>query len=943
MKFTKTFFRFSIIIIFFQTFFLKSQIPLPEHPRPDFKRQMWKNLNGNWAFKFDPNDIGIKKEWQKEGKTKFDQKILVPFPWGSKLSGVEDKANIAWYKKKIKVLNDWKGKKTFITIGASDWETSVWLDGIFLGKHQGGYVPFSFDLTPYLKYSKYQNLVLRVDDDAGDPNKFKRGYALYGKQGYGNARGIWQTVYLEARGEIFLDAVHFTPDIDNKKVNVTTYLKNYAKKELPLTVKIKTEKGFIEHNITLKPSQLKRNFDIKIPKMRLWSLEDPYLYEVEIKLEDDIVESYFGMRKISTVNLPGTKYPYVALNNKPIYLQLALDQSYHPDGYYTFPSDNFLKEEILRSKSIGLNGIRVHVKVEVPRKLYWADKLGLLVVEDLPNSWGDPDKFMRKESEYTLKQMIKRDYNHPSIFSWVIFNEQWGLSTKNDLEDNKDNPNEILPETYNWATSMYYLAKSIDKSRLIEDNSTCCGGLHTATDINSWHVYLPGYEWENYLQDQTEKNYKGGSHLYYNGFKQEDQPFVNSECGNVWGYKGSTGDVDWSYDYHRMINSFRKFPEVAGWLYTEHHDVINEWNGYWRFDRSEKETGLNEILEGMTLNDFHSPVYLSTGVEICKTVKGGEKINVPLFISSMTNKNYGDEIIVEYELSYTNYISEEKLIKSDNFKIKYNPWIQKFIKPLELIMPNFSGLAKLILRVKTLDNKILHRNFMHFQVNSNKKLKDIEVISLPVKEISNSNWSKKTWEVLKGKKINGTGSGFFEYKFKIPPDYKNLNPKEAYFIIEASAKKLFDKDKKGKNYIDTGMDWMKGSKVSPSKNPNSYPMTDETFFPSKIKISINGDFKKSLTLPDDPADHRGVLSWHNQIKSSAKSTDDNWWEKQPELHEAGSYGYLIKIPISENDLIISTKKGSLNIRLQTEGEGGIALYGKSFGRYPINPSLILKK
>ena len=196
---------------------------------------------------------------------------------------------------------------------------------------------------------------------------------------------------------------------------------------------------------------------------------------------------------------------------------------------------------------------------------------------------------------------------------------------------------------------------------------------------------------------------------------------MNSECGNVWGYKGSTGDVDWSYDYHRMINSFRKFPELAGWLYTEHHDVINEWNGYWKFDRSEKETGLNEILEGMSVNDFHAPVYLSTGVEICRTVNGEEKIDVPLFISSMTGNNYGEEIIIEYELSHTNYIAEEKLIKSDDFRIKYHPWMQKSLTPLKLLMPNSSGLSKLTFKVKTLDNKVLHRNFMHFEINSNKK------------------------------------------------------------------------------------------------------------------------------------------------------------------------------------------------------------------------------
>ena len=175
------------------------------------------------------------------GKTKFDKKIVVPFPWGSKLSKVNDESNIAWYSRIINIPSEWKTKKTFITIGASDWETTVWLDGKLIGKHQGGYVPFSFDLSSHLKYDLNQKLIIRVDDDAGDPKKFKRGHALYGKQGYGNARGIWQTVYLESRGENYLEAIHFTPDIDNRKINVSTYLKNDSKNELPPSLKIKTE------------------------------------------------------------------------------------------------------------------------------------------------------------------------------------------------------------------------------------------------------------------------------------------------------------------------------------------------------------------------------------------------------------------------------------------------------------------------------------------------------------------------------------------------------------------------------------------------------------------------------------------------------------------------------------------------------------------------------
>ena len=923
----------SLIFLFLIAYTVKPQIPLAEHPRPDFERPTWKNLNGSWDFKFDYEDKGLKESWHKG--TKFDKKIIVPFPWGSKLSKVKDEADIGWYFRQINIPQDWKTKKTFITIGASDWETTVWIDGQFVGKHQGGYVPFSFDLTPHIKYGQNQNLTIRVDDDAGDPKKFKRGFALYGKQGYGNARGIWQTVYLEARGQNFIDAIHFTPDIDNSKVNVTAYLDKYASTELPLKIKIYTDRGFINHEINFKPGQLKRNFDINIPEMRLWSLEDPYLYKAEINLGDDFLKSYFGMRKISITNLPGTEYPYVALNNKPIYLQLALDQSYHPDGYYTFPSDKFMKEEILRSKSIGLNGIRIHIKAEIPRKLFWADKLGLLVVEDLPNSWGDPDKFMRSESEYTLKEMIKRDYNHPSIFSWVLFNEQWGLSTKNDQEDNKQNKSEILPETYNWVTSMYYLAKSIDKSRLIEDNSLCCGGVHTATDINSWHVYLPGYAWENYLREKTEKNFKGSTYQYYKGFKQQNQPFINSESGNVWGYEGSTGDIDWSYDYHRMINSFRKFPEIAGWLYTEHHDVINEWNGYWKFDRSEKITGLDEISNGMTLNDFHSPVYLSTGVEICKTVKGGDEIKIPLFLSSMNSKNLGDKLVIDYELKHINKIAHEYEVTSGEVYVKYEPWKNESLKKLNLKMPKSSGLAKLNLTLKTLDGKVLHKNFMYFEVNSNENLKNLDLLSIQPNSFSSSSWSKKSWAVFDNKKMNGTGNGYFEYEIIFPDKLKSQEYKDAYFIVEASAKELFDKDKVGDDYVDFGIDYMKGSKVSPSKNPNSYPMTDTRKFESKIQVLIDEKIKMELTLKDDPADHRGVLSWHHQKRSKTSES--------PKLDEAGSYGYIIKIPISIAELENSMKKGKMKIKLKTVGEGGIAIYGKSFGRYPINPTLVLQK
>src|SRR6266536_882918 len=544
-------------------------VPLAEHPRPDFQREDWQNLNGTWQFQFDPEDAG--------------------------------------------------GRRVFCVVGAADWRTTAWLDGHSLGTHSGGYIPFEFELTRYLGPGQRHLLVLRVDDA---PRAFK----LEGKQGYGNARGIWQTPYLEARGSIPLQVLHFSPDVGRKRVVVTAQLLDKAPRDLTLTLRFKNvELPVVTRRVPRGTDQLR--FEVPIPNAHLWSLEDPFLYDVEASVGDDRVESYFGMRKISVTTLPGTDYRYVALNDEPIYLQLALDQAFHPEGFYTYPSDSFVRAEILRAKEIGLNGLREHVKVEAPRKLYWADRLGLLIMADVPNSWGEPDSAMRREARSTLRGMIQRDYNHPAIFAWVLFNETWGLFTKAGQRE------VYRPETQTWVVSVYREAKTLDPTRLVEDNSPCCGRGHTETDLNSWHAYLPGWEWERHDQLVSDSTDPGSSWNFEAGYRQASppQPNINSEFGNVWGYEGSTGDVDWSWDYHRAVNAFRRHPRIAGWLYTELHDVINEWNGYWRYDRSEKETGLGELVEGMSLLDLHSPLYVVVGDELSQSVATGAKVRVPLY------------------------------------------------------------------------------------------------------------------------------------------------------------------------------------------------------------------------------------------------------------------------------------------------------------------------
>jgi len=904
-------------------------MPLPEHPRPDWERPQWRNLNGEWAFQFDSLDRGIGQEWFIHSD--FEGSIQVPFSWGAPLSGVPDEADMGWYAHDIETPADWSGRRVYLVIGAADWHTTAWLDGRKLGEHRGGYTPFEFELTDYLKAGEKQRLVLRIDDT---PHPFK----LEGKQGYGPARGVWQTPYLEVRGDDYLDHLLFFPDIENEQVGVEVHLPAPAAVDLPLTLIIRGNGAALEVTETIPAGLTEHRFLIDLPGARLWTLEDPHLYEVEASLgggaTGDIISTYFGMRDISVVDLPGTDYRYVALNGEPIYLQLALDQAYHPEGYYTFPSDAFMRDEILRSRRIGLNGMRIHVKVGIPRKLYWADRLGMLIMADVPNSWGEPTADMRREIDYAMRRMIHRDFNHPSIFSWVIFNETWGLYTSTDEGTDQRT---YLPETQQWVVSMYEAAKALDPTRLVEDNSVCCGIGHTATDLNTWHSYLPGWAWREALARMDTATYEGGAWNFEQGYRQGRQPNINSEFGNVWGYEGSTGDVDWTWDYHRALNEFRRFPRIAGWLYTEHHDVVNEWNGYWRYDRSEKITGLDELVPGMSLKDLHAPFYVSTGQDISAAVRPNTEVSLPIYLSFLTGRrDVGDTLTLRFELYGWDGLGRRKTYESSAWGIPYEPWKTGRWRTMNFRMPGERAVLVLAMTLEDMAGNALHRNFTTFIVEGDipaeatldfgrrTRLLEVEPAAFAAAE-----WSLKQWDVLDGKKVNGAGAGYFEYRIPWPSDLGAADLSAAAFVFEASAKQLFGKDRDDATAM--GGDYMRGGGTfDPSRNPNAYPMTDEDKRPSAVSVIANGVHAGRYELPDDPADHRGILSWHYQLKDR-------------KLREAGSYGYRISATLPPQALEAAAAAGELVLRLQVDEAlpGGLAIYGDRFGRYPLNPTVVL--
>jgi len=931
----KSLFIFHVLLFLFSC--TKEQpvtdIPLAEHPRPDFERSAWQNLNGYWQFAPDSLMAGEKENWQ-ENPEKFASKILVPFSWASPMSEVKlPKVNAGWYSREFTIGSgrDWKGKDMYLIFGASDFRTKVWVNGQYAGEHKGGYVPFEFNISPMLKKG-INRLVVMVEDEELDNRPS-------GKQYYGNAKGIWQTVYIEPRSEIYISGIRFNPDIDKSQVKVEVRLSAPAKKEMKL--KLTGKDNNIMFEAPVGEGEIKTSFLVQVTDMKLWTLDDPYLYEVTASLVSseiiDEVNTYFGMRKFSTVAIPGKDFTYVALNNEPLYLKLTLDQSYHPEGFYTFPSDQFMKEEIMRAKVLGLNGLRIHIKAEIPRKLYWADKLGLLIMEDVPNFWGEPTPEAKANWEYIAEREIERDYNHPAVFSWVLFNETWGLFSRDSVTGRRA----YTPETQEWVRSWYHKAKAIDPTRLVEDNSPC-NLDHVVTDLNTWHSYNPARQWAGLMDEVVSKTFPGSSYNYIGGNVQGNEPMLNSECGAVWGYSGSTGDIDLTWEYHIMMNEFRRHPKIAGFLFTEFHDVINEWNGYYRFDRTKKEFGFEELCQGMTMSDLHRDIYVVPGNDFFSIYKGGETIRIPIGVSAFTDRIPGN-LKIDYDISGWNQAGERFEWKKGETEAKAEPFSFVPVEPLSIQLPDETSLMIFSVALKDGEGNILQRNFFPFRVNG-KNAGDAYTISHSPSSFTDASWSIKHLAPQNGKKAWGMGTGFFEYEFAMPSGLDTNKLVSVEFIAELAARYPQEKYLEEGVAEGIGMTVVLNKGTIPVYGKNSYPQTDENLFSSNVVITANGQKIGESLLPDDPADHRGLLSWMNQEPGWAWGSSDR--SKRWLLDEAGSYGYLVKAKLDKAAMKKAVETGKVIVRLQVDESdvthGGLSVYGKESGRFPFDPSIIIK-
>lgn len=920
-----------LAVISFSCFNKKSEIPLPEHPRPDFEREIWQNLNGYWYFKTDSTDVGLTERWH-ETPEMFTDKILVPFSWASPLSEIQrPKVNVGWYYRSFEIKNQswWNGKDVYLIFNASDFNTTVWLNDVEIGHHSGGYVPFDFNISSAIKKGD-NKLVVRVEDDELDNRPS-------GKQYYGNAKGIWQTVYLEARPENYISNIKFTPDIDNQQVYVDVKLNKVTNADFTFSI-TGTDNGINFQN-KIKTGNDNASFTVPVAKMKLWDLENPYLYNVIAKIEneklDDQVSTYFGMRKISAVKIPGKDFEYVALNNKPIYMKLALDQSYHPQGFYTFPSDNFMKQEIERAKVLGLNGLRIHIKAEIPRKLYWADKLGLLIMEDVPNFWGEPDSTAKANWEYLAMKEMERDYNHPSVFSWVLFNETWGLFSYDSIAGKRS----YTPETQEWVRNWYYKAKDYDPSRLVEDNSPC-NLDHVITDINTWHSYTPARNWAPFLDYVVENTYPGSGYNYIGENKQTNVPMFNSECGAVWGYSGSTGDIDLTWEYHIMMNEFRKRPKIAGFLFTEFHDVINEWNGYYRFDRSKKTFGFNDLVPGMRMSDLQKDLYVVAGKDFYQDYTVGSDISMPLGLSTVTSE-IPRVLKLKYSVYGWNSLGDRiDYMTGEITEVIAVPFSFATLDTIHFKAPQENMVMLFATKLVDKNEEIIQQNFVPFTVSGDTIMHDYIVTRSPA-EFTEEDWSVKYFAPQNGKKVWGMGAGYFQYDFEIPD---NIDPEKVERIeFRAELASRYPQEK----YLEDGDAERIGMKVVsekgtiPGYGKNSYPQTDDKLHGSLLSIVANDQIVKEVELQDDPADHQGILSWMNQTPGSAWGSNEH---KPWLLNEAGSYGYLVSASLDDLAIQDALKSGKVSIRLlvneSSNNRGGLSVYGAKSGKYPMDLTII---
>ena len=609
---------------------VSTEQPLPEYPRPQLTRQTWLNLNGQWQFQG-----ASAGEAPPVGQT-LDETILVPFPVESALSGIQRFDDRMWYRRVFELPEGWDGQRIQLNFGAVDYEAKVWVNGQEIGQHKGGYDAFNFDITGALQEGENELLVSVFDPtDAGAQPVGKQSNNPGGIW-YTSVSGIWQTVWLEPVAEGHITRLDLTPNLGSSTLDVRVLGENLEGQ----TVNVTALDG--DRVVGSVSGSAAETLSVSVPNPRLWSPDDPFLYDLVATVGDDTVGSYFGMRSIEVGEVNGVPRPL--LNGEFVFQLGTLDQGYWPDGLYTAPTDDALKFDLEAHKDFGFNMVRKHIKVEPQRWFYWADKLGLMVWQDMP-SMTPPTKPNAAEKavfETELRAMIDQHRSAPSIVTWVSLNEGWGQFDQARLAD---------------------LIKDYDPTRLVNNMSgiNCCGAVDGGNgDIADVHFYVDPSAPSAAVADGRLRmlGEYGGLGLRVEGHLFDE----NTVCC----YELTPNREVLNTRYLGMVKALKSLMINRGLsasVYTEISDVESEINGLFTYDRE-----INKM-DTEALKAAHEDLLASAGQEPVE-------VNLPVgeFRSfQVTTNNFTDRYMRHREsLGYTEVVTKNSpdLLKSDaTFKI----------------------------------------------------------------------------------------------------------------------------------------------------------------------------------------------------------------------------------------------------------------------------------
>lgn len=580
-----------------------NSLPRSEYPRPAFRRHTssWRNLNGVWEFAFDDSQQGLQAGWQADKALPGNKTITVPFAFQSHLSGIGDPAyhDHIWYARQFELPPEWKNtnQRFLLHFGAVDYYCQVWVNGYLAGEHRGGHVPFSFDITTLLN-NMTNRVVLFVEDTQSRTQP--RGKQFWKPESefcfYTRTSGIWQTVWLEAVAPAYLDNLRIETDIDRAELGFAVQVAGDIQQACQLQVEI-SYAGELVYSGGFSDTAGTFAERIALPELHLWSPETPHLYDFRLKLYReaellDEADSYFGMRKVSI------EHGRFNLNNRPYYLRLVLDQGYFPGGNLTAPSDDALRHDIELTKQFGFNGVRKHQKIEDPRWLYWADKLGLVVWGEMPSAhlWAaDAEEAFIAE----WAAFVKRDYNHPCVITWVPFNESWGLAGIATEEAQRQ-----------FVRRVVALTRQLDNTRPVIDND---GWEHQAghSDLLTVHDYtangtdfLQRYAAFEQTLDGKDLPLVSDRPIILPGGEYRNEPIIFTEVGGIslipshllaeksaegtWGYSNASNVTVFEQQYAHLLEAFNLLKHNSGFCYTQLTDVEQEVNGLLTFDRRPK-------------------------------------------------------------------------------------------------------------------------------------------------------------------------------------------------------------------------------------------------------------------------------------------------------------------------------------------------------------------